>query len=189
MHLVLDRSGKWLYVANLQTGAVSLIPVLEDGSLGKIKELYFISGNGGPGYISHPHQTMLDRSGRWLAVPSQGRLQGVGKITLFEINGIEGTLRKHFAIKGRTGAEPRHCVFAPSNRFCYCVNEKDSTVAAYRFDAVSYTHLAILRYFFIFIGKCVHSREAETCRKRPRSAQECAKAHSFYKKGEKSWQN
>ena len=25
-----------------------------------------------------------------------------------------------------------------------------------------------------------HSREAETCRKRPRSARECAKAHSFY---------
>ena len=25
----------------------------------------------------------------------------------------------------------------------------------------------------------VHSREAETCRKRPRSARECAKAHSF----------
>ena len=25
VHLVLDRSGKWLYVANLQTGAVSLI--------------------------------------------------------------------------------------------------------------------------------------------------------------------
>ena len=24
-----------------------------------------------------------------------------------------------------------------------------------------------------------HSREAETCRKRPRSARECAKAHSF----------
>ena len=41
VHLVLDRSGKWLYVANLQTGAVSLIPVLKDGSLGKIKELIF----------------------------------------------------------------------------------------------------------------------------------------------------
>ena len=103
VHLVLDRSGKWLYVANLQTGAVSLIPVLEDGSLGKIKELYFISGNGGPGYISHPHQTMLDRSGRWLAVPSQGRLQGVGKITLFEINGTEGTLRKAFCHQGTHG--------------------------------------------------------------------------------------
>lgn len=134
VHLVLDVSGKWLYVANLQTGSVSLIPVHEDGSLGKIKELYFISGNGGPGYISHPHQTMIDRSGRWLAVPSQGRLQGVGKITLFEINGAEGILREHFAVKGRTGSEPRHCVFSPDNCFCYCVNEKDSTVAAYHFD-------------------------------------------------------
>ena len=59
VHLVLDRSGKWLYVVNLQTGAVSLIPVLKDGSLGKIKELYFISGNGGPGYISHPLRRCL----------------------------------------------------------------------------------------------------------------------------------
>ena len=25
-----------------------------------------------------------------------------------------------------------------------------------------------------------HSREAETCRKRPRSARECAKAHSLF---------
>ena len=25
-----------------------------------------------------------------------------------------------------------------------------------------------------------HSREAETCRKRPRLARECAKTHSFY---------
>ena len=49
VHLVLDASGRWLFVANLQTGAVSLIPVKEDGSLDQIKELYFISGNGGPG--------------------------------------------------------------------------------------------------------------------------------------------
>ena len=134
VHLTLDPTGKWLFVANLQTGGVSVIPVKEDGSLGHIKELKFISGNGGPGYISHPHQVKLDGSGRWLLVPSQGRLQGVGKITVFEVDSKEGDLREHFVAKARTGAEPRHCVFHPNNRFCYVLNEKDSTAALYYFD-------------------------------------------------------
>ena len=134
VHLVLDRSGKWLYVANLQTGAVSLIPVLKDGSLGKIKELYFISGNGGPGYISHPHQTMLDRSGRWLAVPSQGRLQGVGKITLFEITEQRNTERAFCHQGTHRGRAETLAYLHRATVLRYCVNEKDSTVAAYRFD-------------------------------------------------------
>lgn len=134
VHLTLDPEERWLYVANLQTGSVSVIPVLEDGSLGKLHDLEFISGNGGPGYISHPHQTMKDRSGRWLVVPSQGRLQGVGKLTVFAIDEEQGSLKETFIQKGRTGAEPRHCVFHPGNKYCYCVNEKDSTVAAYDFD-------------------------------------------------------
>lgn len=135
VHLTLDKSGRWLFVANFQTGGVSVIPVKEDGSLGKIKELAFISGDGGPGHISHPHQVTLDRTGRWLLVPSQGRLQGVGKVTVFEVDSEAGTIREHFSVKARTGAEPRHCVLHPNNRFCYLVNEKDSTAALYDFDA------------------------------------------------------
>lgn len=134
VHLSLDRTGRWLFVANLQTGGVSVIPVKEDGSLDRIKELEFISGNGGPGYISHPHQVCQDRTGRWLLVPSQGRLQGVGKITVFRIDSEAGTITEVSHVKARTGAEPRHCVFHPNNRFCYGVNEKDSTAELYEFD-------------------------------------------------------
>lgn len=134
VHLSMDRSGKWLFVANLQTGSVSVIPVAGDGSLEKIKELEFITGNGGPGYISHPHQVMQDITGNWLVVPSQGRLQGVGKLTVFRIDSAKGTIEKVSEVKGRSGSEPRHCVFHPNNRFCYCLNEKDSTVTCYYFN-------------------------------------------------------
>ncbi len=134
VHLSLDRTGTWLFVANLQTGSVATIPVNEDGSLGYIKDLVFISGNGGPGYISHPHQTAQDHTGKWLIVPTQGRLQGVGKLTTFEIDFETGSLRENFSVKGRSGSEPRHCVFHQNNRFCYCLNEKDSTVTLYLFD-------------------------------------------------------
>ena len=135
VHLLLSPSEKWLYVANLQTGAVSVIPVLKDGSLGSIRHLYFISGNGGPGYISHPHQIQIDHTGKWLFVPTQGRLQGVGKLTVFKINEDDGTLTETFAMKGRTGSEPRHCVLHPDNRWLYLINEKDSTIVFYHFDA------------------------------------------------------
>lgn len=137
VYLTLDQTGKWLFVANLQTGGVSVIPIEADGSLGKIKELKFISGNGGPGYISHPHQVCQDKSGKWLLVPSQGRLQGVGKITVFCIDSEAGDLKETFLVKGRSGSEPRHCVFHPNNQFCYCLNEKDSTVTCYYFDEKS----------------------------------------------------
>ena len=134
VHLSLDKTGKWMFVANLQTGGISVIPVKEDGSLDQIHDLMFLSGNGGPGYVSHPHQVTQDRTGKWLLVPSQGRLQGVGKITVFSIDSENGILKEAFVKKARSGAEPRHCVFHPNNRFCYCVNEKDSTAAFYLFD-------------------------------------------------------
>jgi len=137
VHLILDPSEQWLYVANLQTGGISVIPVQADGSLGHIKELYFISGNGGPGYISHPHQTALDRSGKYLFVPSQGRLQGVGKVTVFRIDAEHGTLEEVQTVRARSGAEPRHIVFHPNNRFAYLVNEKDSTVTYFGFEEES----------------------------------------------------
>ena len=36
VHLILDPTEQWLFVANLQTGGVSVIPVNGDGSLGHI---------------------------------------------------------------------------------------------------------------------------------------------------------
>lgn len=66
VHLSLDKTGKWMFVANLQTGGISVIPVKEDGSLDQIHDLMFLSGNGGPGYVSHPHQVTQDRTGKWL---------------------------------------------------------------------------------------------------------------------------
>lgn len=134
VHLLLSPSEKWLYVANLQTGSVSVMPVLEDGSLGKIEDLYFISGNGGPGHISHPHQICIDRSGKWMIVPTQGRLQGIGKVTSFRINEDTGALEETAFLKARTGGEPRNCVFHPNNRWLYFLNEKDSTMWFCLFD-------------------------------------------------------
>lgn len=134
VHLLLSPSEKWLYVANLQTGSVAVIPVLKNGELGNIRSMQFVSGNGGPGYISHPHQICLDKTGQWMLVPAQGRLQGIGKVTVYQTDEEEGTLKEVSHVKARTGGEPRSCVFHPNNRRMYFLNEKDSTIWYNLFD-------------------------------------------------------
>lgn len=133
VHLSINRTNRWIFVANLQTGSVAVLSRCMDGTLGALKHLYFIPGNGGPGYVSHPHQVQQDPSGNYLIVSAQGRLQGVGQVVIFRINHDTGALTQVQAVPARTGSEPRHCVFDPSGTYCYGANEKSYTVTHYQF--------------------------------------------------------
>lgn len=133
VHLSVDRTNRWIFVANLQTGTVSVIPRRMDGSLEKVKKQYTIPGNA-EGTVSHPHQVQQDPSGNYLLVSCQGRKQGFGQVDVFRIDVEEGTLEKTCTVRSREIAEPRHVVFHPNNVWCYGVNEKDYSVTYYSFD-------------------------------------------------------
>ncbi len=133
VHLTVDRTNQFIYVANLQTGNVAVIQRAKDGSLEELKELYVIPGND-EGTVSHPHQVAQDMTGNYLIVSCQGRKQGFGQVDVFRINHETGSLHKTCTVKSREIAEPRHFVFHPNNRFCYGVNEKDYSVTYYHFD-------------------------------------------------------
>ncbi len=134
VHLNVEKTNRYVYVANLQTGTVAVIPRKDDGSLEPLKELYELPGKG-EGCISHPHQTAIDRSGEYLAVSCQGRKAGFGQVDVFRINHETGALEKTDLVKSREIAEPRHLVFHPENRWCYGVNEKDYSITYYQFDS------------------------------------------------------
>ncbi len=133
VHLSVDQSNCWIYIANLQTGTVAVIPRNEDGSLSECKELYTIEGLK-EGTISHPHQVMQDKSRRYLLVSCQGRKEGFGQVVVFRIDSDHGILDQIGVVRSREIAEPRHLVFHSNNRFCYGVNEKDFSVTTYHFD-------------------------------------------------------
>lgn len=148
VHLSVDRTNRWIFVANLQTGSVAVLPRRTDGTLGDLKHLYFIAGNGGPGYISHPHQVQQDPSGDYLIVSAQGRLQGVGQVVVFHIDHDTGALTQVHSVRARTGAEPRHCVFDASGTRCYGANEKSYTVTQYEFTGGQLKPLRIVQTLF-----------------------------------------
>ena len=80
VHLVVSPNGQSLYVANLETGSIARLALEQDGSLGQVRQVLFVPGEPGHGYISHPHQVCLHPDGKWLLVPCQGRDHGVGKV-------------------------------------------------------------------------------------------------------------
>ncbi len=133
VHLTVDKTNCYVYVANLQTGTVAVIPRRKDGALEPLKELYTIPGKE-EGMVSHPHQVMQDKTGDYLIVSCQGRKQGFGQVDVFGMNHETGLLHKTCTVRSREIAEPRHFVFHSNNHWCYGVNEKDYSVTYYHFN-------------------------------------------------------
>lgn len=133
VHLSVDKSNRWIFVANLQTGTISVIEKKADGSLGKLHMTYRIPGKSAE-YISHPHQVLQDISRKYLLVSCQGRKHGIGQVVVFRINAEKGELTETCTRYSREIAEPRHLVFHPDGKWCYGVNEKDYSITKYDFD-------------------------------------------------------
>ena len=133
VHLSVDKDNRWIFVANLQTGSVVVIPRNEDGTLAFVKEVYRIPGLK-QGDISHPHQVTQDPRGTYLTVSCQGRKAGFGQVNLFRIVSRNGVLEHTCTVRSREIAEPRHFVYHSNMKYAYGVNEKDYSVTAYDFD-------------------------------------------------------
>jgi 6-phosphogluconolactonase len=135
-HLVLDRTGRHLLVANYGSGSVAVVPVGADGRLGDASDVVQHAGRSinperqkGP----HAHCVTMDAANRFAFVCDLG----LDKVLVYRFDAQRGKLTPHdppFA-QVKAGAGPRHMVFRPDGRFAYVVNELNSTITAFRYDA------------------------------------------------------
>jgi 6-phosphogluconolactonase len=137
VHLSIDPTGRWIVTANYSAGSVGVVPIEKDGTLGPRSDLVDLKGEPGPDRVrqasSHPHEAVFDQSGRFVAIPDLG----LDRVFLFRLDAASGKLSANDPpfVATRKRAGPRHIAFHPKMPFAYVVNELDSTVAAYRFDA------------------------------------------------------
>jgi len=137
VHLSIDPSGRWIITANYSAGSVGVVPIEKDGTLGPRSDLVDLKGEPGPDRVrqasAHPHHAVFDPSGRFVAIPDLG----LDRVFLFRLDAASGKLTANDPpfVATRKRAGPRHIAFHPKMPFAYVVNELDSTVAAYRFDA------------------------------------------------------
>ena len=137
VHLALDPTERYLVVSNHLTGELAVMPVEVDGSLGEVTQRVPLEGQPGPHRVeqpfSKPHFNPFDPSGQWVVVPDKGLDR------LFSFRFSEGQLHPADVpwVDTREAAGPRHVAFHPACPWAYAVNELDSTVTSYRFDAAT----------------------------------------------------
>ena len=134
-HVLVDKTGKYVFVANFMSGSICVLPVLDDGSLGEASDFIQHQGSSidavrqkGP----HAHSVTLDKDDRFAFVPDLG----LDKLMVYKFDPGRGMLEPNAVpwIKMKPGAGPRHVDFHPGGRFAYLINELDSTLAALSYD-------------------------------------------------------
>lgn len=135
VHLALDPSGRFVVVTNHIGASLVVLPLAADGALGEVTQLVKLDGPIGPHRIEQkqakPHFNRFDPAGRFVIVPDKGLDR------TFAFRFAEGRLTPAAPsfVEAREGAGPRHMAFRPDGRFAYVVNELDSTVTTYGYDA------------------------------------------------------
>lgn len=130
-----DRSGRFVLVANYSGGNIAVLPIRSDGSLGEATDVKQYVGSSinverqeGP----HAHCIVLDPANRF----AYGCDLGTDKVMIYRFDARRGKL-----IPGRTpwvqlkpGAGPRHITFHPDGKYAYVINELHATVTAFAHD-------------------------------------------------------
>lgn len=137
VHLALDPSGQFLVVSNHLSSELALLPVLAGGELGPVCQKVALPGTPGPHRVEQPfakpHFNPFDPSGQFVVVPDKGLDR------VFSFRFAQGRLAPAASpwVDTREAAGPRHIAFHPRQSYAYVVNELDSTVTRYRFDAAT----------------------------------------------------
>ena len=136
-HLVLDKDGRNLLVANYTGGTVAVLPLAPDGTLNPPVSVHRHEGSGPnkPRQASpHAHAILLDAAGQFAFEANLG----TDRVYAYRFNAAAAALEPHqpeeTALK--PGSGPRHLAWHPSGRYLYCINELDSTVAVFRYDVL-----------------------------------------------------
>ena len=134
-HLLIDPSGRWLFVSNYSGGSLTVLPIQPDGSLGAASVVLQHRGSG-PNKerqdAAHVHSSLFDPLGRVLVADL-----GLDKVFVYDFDPASGQLTSAAPLVVAPGMGPRHMAFDPGGRFFYVIGELNSTVAAYALAAAS----------------------------------------------------
>jgi 6-phosphogluconolactonase len=134
-HLVVDKAGRNVLVANYGGGSVAVVPIGPDGALRPPSAFIQHSGSSvnperqkGP----HAHSINLDPANRFAYAADLG----LDKVLVYRFDADKGSLVANdppFA-QVAAGAGPRHFAIHPKG-FAYVINEMNMTVTAFRRDS------------------------------------------------------
>jgi 6-phosphogluconolactonase len=168
-YIALDRSGKYLLIANYTGGTVAVIPVAPDGRLSEASSV--LKNEGAPGPVKDrqegPHAHFIEASaGNRFAYVAD---LGFDRILIYRFDAEKGVLSRgpstagatdFFSAKLAPGTGPRHLAFSADGKFMYVIGELDSTVTVFR-NAANQTYRAIQKISALPAGFAGNNTAAE----------------------------
>ena len=136
-HLVVDATGSVVISANYSSGNVAVMPIGADGRLQAASQVVQHEGSGinarrqqGP----RAHSVTIDQTNTFVYVCDLG----IDKVMIYRLDTGNGKLIPNEAqnwARVTAGSGPRHFAFTPDRRFAYAINELDSTMNGFAFNA------------------------------------------------------
>jgi 6-phosphogluconolactonase len=137
-HLALDRTGRYLAVANYGGGNFALFPVGADGRLQPATNV--VAGDGpepGPSQPSVPlgHMVGFDARNRFLVAADKG----LDRLLVYRFDASKGVLAPNQPPSAALppGSGPRHFAFHPNGRWLFTISEQAATITTFAWDQES----------------------------------------------------
>jgi 6-phosphogluconolactonase len=137
-YITVDKTGKYVLVANYTGGSIAVFPVLADGKLGDASAFIQHTGHGpNPERQEAPHAHSIDLSpdNHFAMVDDLG----LDELLVYKFDSATGSLTPNDPpyAKLAPGAGPRHFALRPDGKFAYVVAEMGHTVTVFSNDAAS----------------------------------------------------
>jgi 6-phosphogluconolactonase len=132
-HLALDRTGRYLAVANYGGGNFALLPVAADGRLQQAVSV--VTGQGGESAAAKPlgHSVAFDAANRFLIAADKG----LNRMLVFRFDPATGGLAANVppSVALPPGSGPRHFAFHPNGKWIFTISEQAATITTFDWDA------------------------------------------------------
>ncbi len=136
-YIAFDKTGKFALVANYTGGSVAVFPVAADGHIGDASAFSQRTGSSvNKARQEGPHA-------HWIETTPDNRFAisvdlGLDELLVDRFDAKTGSLTPNDppAAKLDPGAGPRHLAFHPNGNFAYVVNELESTITIFSYDAI-----------------------------------------------------
>jgi 6-phosphogluconolactonase len=134
-HLIVDKSGKTVLVANYGGGSIASLPIAADGHLEPAASAIQHKGKSvnpqrqeGP----HAHSINMSPDNRFAVAADLG----LDKLLVYKLDYETSKLTPNDppSVSLAPGAGPRHFAFHPSGKYAYAINELACTVSALAYD-------------------------------------------------------
>ena len=135
-YIAFDKTGKYALVANYTGGSVAVFPVQSDGHIGESSAFVQHVGS------SVNRERQAGPHAHWIETTPDNRFAiavdlGLDELLVYRFDAKTGSLTPNDPpyAKLDPGAGPRHLAFHPNGRFVYVVNELQSSITAFAYNA------------------------------------------------------